>query len=117
MNFAALSVHRRGDWAVTVKGFNRFVWDYESSNDEHVYGLFSSHGALQIANSETLLQVHDVEHGWDWARIPGTTTIALGTPNIEDLNIGAGRFYNPRKLAARLWIGIIRLAPGYQLSL
>ena len=101
-NFAALSVHRRGDWAVTAKGFNRYVWDYETSRDEHVYGLFSSHGALQIANSETLLQVHDVENGWDWAKIPGTTTIALGTPNIEDLNIGAGRFYNPRKLAGSL---------------
>jgi len=87
---------------VTAKGFNHYVWDYETSSDENVYGLFSSHGALQIANNETLLQVHDVENGWDWAKIPGTTTIALGTPNTDDLNIGAGRFYNRRKLAGSL---------------
>ncbi|XP_078360182.1 chondroitin sulfate ABC exolyase-like [Oculina patagonica] len=98
-NFAALSIHRRKDWAVTVKGFNRFVWDIEASGKENVYGLFASHGALLIANSEDALKVHDVDHGWDWAKTPGTTTIAMGTPNINDLNIGAGRFYNRRKLA------------------
>ena len=90
-----------------MKGFNRFVWDYESSNSENVYGLFASHGALLIANSETKLQVHDVENGWDWAKIPGTTTIDMGNPDIEDLNIGkvlqqTGRFYNQHKLAGGL---------------
>ncbi|KAJ7394062.1 hypothetical protein OS493_003735 [Desmophyllum pertusum] len=102
-NFAALSVHRRKDWAVTVKGFNNFVWDYETSATENVYGLFASHGALLVANSETLLEVHDVEHGWDWAKVPGATTIAMGSSNIDDLNIGSGgRFYNKRKLAGSL---------------
>ena len=102
-NFAALSIHRRKDWAVTVKGFNRFVWDYETSADENVYGLFASHGALLIANSEADLQLHDVKNGWDWSKVPGTTTIALGNPDIDDLDIGTtGRFYNKRKLAGGL---------------
>ncbi|KAL9985180.1 hypothetical protein ACROYT_G007550 [Oculina patagonica] len=101
-NFAALAIHRRKDWAVTVKGFNRFVWDIEASGNENVYGLFASHGALLIANSETALQVHDVENGWDWAKIPGTTTIAMGDQDMDDLIIGAGRFYNQRELAGSL---------------
>ncbi|KAL9985181.1 hypothetical protein ACROYT_G007551 [Oculina patagonica] len=112
-NFAALSIHRRKDWAVTVKGFNRFVWDIEASPNENVYGLFASHGALLIANSETALQVHDVENGWDWAKTPGTTTIAMGNPNIDDLNIGKGRFYNRRKLAGGVTFkGTMRLKNG-----
>lgn len=98
-NFAALSVHRRRDWAITAKGFNRFHWDFENSGNENIYGMFSSHGALLVANGESHLEVHDVENGWDWAKVPGATTIAIGTPKVDDLNLGKARFYNPRSLA------------------
>ena len=57
---------------------------------------------MLAANSETDLKSHDVKHGWDWAKIPGATTIAMGNPNIDDLRLGAGRFYNKRKLAGSL---------------
>ena len=49
--------------------------DIEASGNENDYGLFASHGALLVANSETDLEVHDIENGWNWAKIPGTTTI------------------------------------------
>ena len=105
-NFAALSIHRRKNWAVTVKGFNNFVWDYETSANENVFGLFASHGALLIANDEAALQHHDIDTGWDWSKIPGATTIALGNPNIDELNIGTtGRFYNKRGFAGGLTFG------------
>ena len=72
-NFAALSIHRRKDWAVTVKGFNRFVWDFD--ND-----FFASHGSMLIANGEEALKAHDVQLKpfdlWDWSKIPGATTIS-----------------------------------------
>lgn len=64
--------------------------------------MFASHGALLIANSESLLGVHDVEKGWDWAKVPGATTIAIGDPNLDDLNIGKARYYNQRDLAGGL---------------
>ncbi|KAJ7385609.1 hypothetical protein OS493_015194 [Desmophyllum pertusum] len=80
-NFAALSVHRRKDWVVTVKGFNRFVWDFESStkkaNPENAHGIFASHGSMLIANSEEALEAHDVNNGWDWTKTPGATTMSL----------------------------------------
>ena len=102
-NFAALSVHRRKDWAVTVKGFNRFLWDYESSSRKNVYGLFASHGALLVANSERDLEVHEVKHGWDWTKVPGATTIAIASSSFDELDMrGKGRFYNQRSLAGGL---------------
>ena len=58
--------------------------------------MFASHGALQIANSEASIEVHDVEKGWNWAKVPGATTIALG---LDDLEMEKGRFYNSRRLA------------------
>lgn len=78
-NYAALAVYRRDDWAVSVKGFNRFVWDFEGSNTkkENIFGIYQSHGALLVANNETSLRTHDVDNGWDWTRHPGVTTIKM----------------------------------------
>lgn len=82
-NFAALSIHRRGDWNVAAKGMSRYSWDYESSGVENVFGVFGSHGSLQISNSEDELVVYDVNSGWDWSRVPGATTIKLAVDHIQ----------------------------------
>ncbi len=81
-NYAAFIVQRRDDWAVSVKGFNKYVWDFEASGNQNVFGLYQSHGALLVANSEEALLTHDIDNGWDWTRHPGTTTIKM---NIEQL--------------------------------
>ena len=97
-NFAAMSMHRRENWAVTMKGFNKYVLDYESSDNDNVYGIYQSHGALQIANSEDQLKYNDIENGWDWTKVPGTTTIGL---NFSNLKIGrdSDRSYSKKALA------------------
>ena len=43
LNYAALVVYRRSDWAVSVKGFNNYVWDFEASGNQNVYGIYQSH--------------------------------------------------------------------------
>ena len=99
-NFAALSIHRRKDWAVTVKGFNRFVWDFEgstgSARPENVFGTFASHGSMLIANSEEVLKAHDINNGWDWTKIPGATTMSLTLPQIR---LRKARNFSPRSFA------------------
>ena len=66
---------------MTIKGFNRFVWDFEGSTrvgkPENVYGTYQSHGSMLIANSEEALKAHDINNGWDWTKIPGATTMSL----------------------------------------
>ena len=76
-NYAAFVIQRREEWAVSVKGFNKYVWDFEASGTANFYGLYQSHGALLVANSEEALSTHDIDHGWDWTRHPGTTTIKM----------------------------------------
>ena len=93
-NFAALSIHRRQDWAVSVKGFNKFVWDFEQSGTENPNGIFASHGSMLIANNEESLKAHDVNEGWDWARIPGTTTMSLIVVRNE-LRLNNQRNFSP----------------------
>jgi len=79
-------IHRRDDWAVSVKGFNKFVWDFESSGNQNAFWLYQSHGALLVANSEAALQTHDVDKGWDWTRHLGSTTIKLDLPQLISEN-------------------------------
>ena len=81
-NYAAFVIQRRDDWAVSCKGFNKFVWDFEASGNQNVFGLYQSHSALLVANSEESLKTHDIDNGWDWTRHPGTTTIKM---NLEQL--------------------------------
>ncbi|KAK3699085.1 hypothetical protein QZH41_000618 [Actinostola sp. cb2023] len=95
-NFAALSIHRRKDWSVVAKGFNRYTWDYESSPKENIFGTFASHGSLQISNSESSLKTYNVNEGWDWTRVPGATTIKAELVNIVT---GKARNYNPGNFA------------------
>ena len=93
-NFAAFSIHRRKGWVVTVKGFSRYVWDFESSTTQNVYGMYQSHGALQISNSEESLNAYDAQHGWDWTRVPGTTTIKL---SLNEMMLPKKRYYQPSR--------------------
>lgn len=97
-NYAALAVYRKEDWVVSVKGFNRFVWDFEGPGleKENLFGIYQSHGAILIANSEASLQTHDVDNGWDWTRHPGVTTIKL---DLDYLKSDAHRYFQPERLA------------------
>ena len=95
-NFAAFAVHRRKDWAVSVKGFNKFVWDFEEGKDENEYGMFGSNGAMLIANSEDSLKVHDLDNGWDWTKIPGATTISLQPDMMKRVS---ARNFSPKSIA------------------
>ncbi|EDO30805.1 predicted protein [Nematostella vectensis] len=96
LNFAGLSVQRRDQWAVAAKGFNKNVWDFESGGKENLYGLFESHGTLQISNDEESLIKYDVENGWDWTLIPGATAVNISPKHLE---LKSMRFYNKKTLA------------------
>jgi hypothetical protein len=79
-NYAGMSVHRKKEWAVIWKGIGKYLWDYEGPVDknENIYGKYSGAGALTILNggnpvSETASGI--AKEGWDWRRIPGTTTL------------------------------------------
>ena len=95
-NFAALSIHRREDWVVTVKGFNRFVWDFEQGKGQNLHGIFQSHGQMIIANDEESLKAHDIENGWDWTKIPGATTMNL---SLYETLLKKARYFSPRSSA------------------
>ncbi|MDE2800165.1 MAG: chondroitinase family polysaccharide lyase [Gemmatimonadota bacterium] len=84
--YGALSIHRRGDWMVSMKGWGKYVWDYESSGRNNPLGRYLSYGTMLIyANGDPVGREASgiVRDGWDWSMWPGTTVIRLSHEQIK----------------------------------
>ena len=96
-NYGAVSVHRRDEWAVSVKGWSKYVWDYERHTTQNIFGRYISYGAIQIVGSgDPVTQAASgyIEAGWDWSRWPGTTAIYLPLDEVVDLDEDRNRCFS-----------------------
>lgn len=90
-NYGALGIHRFGNWMVTLKGYNTDVWCSEIYTKDNRYGRYQSYGSVQILASGRPVNSFAsgfVEDGWDWNRVPGTTTIHLPLEKLENPLLG-----------------------------
>ncbi len=82
--YGNMQIHRRNEWMVSVKGFSKYVWDYENNGEQNWFGRNQSAGALEVfasinteSESVTAEASGWVENGYDWNHVPGTTTFDL----------------------------------------
>lgn len=90
-NYGAFGIHRRGGWMLTLKAYNSDVWGSEIYAKDNRYGRYQSYGSAQLINSGNPASAEDsryVEAGWDWNRLPGTTTIHLPWEQLDSPNKG-----------------------------
>lgn len=77
--YGGLAIHRRDHWMVAVKGYSKYIWDYENGQPQNVYGQYVSHGSLTLFTQGDpvgdIASGYNLEHGWDWYRMPGTTAV------------------------------------------
>jgi len=78
--YGGLAIHRRDNWMAAVKGYSKYIWDYENGNpDENIYGQYFSHGSLTIFSQgdpvNDIDSGYNLNKGWDWYRMPGTTAV------------------------------------------
>ncbi|MGL5786041.1 MAG: chondroitinase family polysaccharide lyase [Bacteroidales bacterium] len=87
--YSALQVHRKNGWMAAVKGYSKYVWDFETDGGENWYGYNQSSGELSIysgADESGLINAESSGtgyNGWDWSHVPGTTTLALSLEDIR----------------------------------
>ena len=84
--YGALSIHRRGDWMVSMKGWSKYVWDYESSGRNNPLGRYLSYGSMLIyASGDPVGREASgiVRDGWDWSMWPGTTAIRMSHEQLK----------------------------------
>ena len=76
-NYGAAGIFRRNDWMVTLKGYTTDVWGAEIYRKDNRYGRYQSYGSVQIMGQPSRQASGYDVNGWDWNRLPGTTTIHL----------------------------------------
>ena len=102
MNYGGFGVHRRGDWMVTLKGYNSDVWCSEIYTRDNRYGRYQSYGTVQIIASGSPISAFDsgfTQEGWDWNRPPGATTIHLPYDLLDSPLPGTLMERNPERFS------------------
>ena len=82
LGYGCVSVQRRDNWAAVVRGHSRYLWAAEHYLPANFYGRYLAHGSMEILTGKpdemvTLTTSGWQENGFDWNRIPGTTSIHL----------------------------------------
>jgi len=74
--YSGLLVNRNNTGLITVKGFSKYIWDYESGlPSDNLYGRYLSYGQIEYTNWITKRRNNNYSSAdWDWSRIPGATT-------------------------------------------
>lgn len=85
MPYSGLMIMKGPDFHFNMKGFSRYIWDFESSATENLKGRYLSYGQLEY---------FDLKHGrksfcpaekdFDWNHIPGTTVKYLPDSELTD---------------------------------
>jgi len=80
--YGAAANHKRPGWAASVRGWSRYVWDWESGHQgENPYGRYLAFGSLLLFTRGEPLSLQasgiDLDGGFHWAYAPGATTKAL----------------------------------------
>jgi len=106
LNYGPLSVHRRDDWMVSVKGFSKYLWAFERSltdgldeeRRQNVLGFHDSSGTIRIHGRGNPIGAdasgYDAD-GWDWCRLPGATVRLIPPEQLLEVDHQGGRFNRP----------------------
>lgn len=106
-NYGPVSVHRRDDWMVSIKGSSRYWWAFERSlidarknpRQENVFGFHDGAASLMIfGKGEPWINAAQSGYtpvGWDWCRVPGTTTRHLTPDEMLDMDKQGDGFNRP----------------------
>ena len=76
--YSGLLVSKDRDTQFNIKGFSRYIWDFESSGTENIYGRYVSYGHIEYFDFRNGgRSFNPGQEQWDWNYIPGTTAKVL----------------------------------------
>lgn len=91
INYGLLSIHRRSNWLLTIRGHNRYFTTHEAYPGANVFGRYLSYGQLEVLYPQTEVGSGSnfKDEGWDWNSIPGTTTLKVPLDSLRARVINA----------------------------
>lgn len=91
-NYRPMGTYRADNWVANIKGLSKYFWGSEIYKDANRYGRYQSYGSI-IINYQLPDNEHNsavsvkgstgyTEQGWDWNKIPGTTSKHLSWADL-----------------------------------
>ncbi|MFR2069588.1 MAG: chondroitinase family polysaccharide lyase [Bacteroides nordii] len=78
MPYSGLLVVKNKDYHINIKGFSKYIWDYESSVSENLYGRYLSYGQIEYFHfGKNTRSFYPANQAFDWNYLSGTTSIVL----------------------------------------
>lgn len=113
--YSCLSIHRRGNWMVSFKGFSRYLWNSEIYESANLYGRYLNFGNMQImASGDPITNSASGfrQEGWDWNHWWGTTAMVLPIEQLKGnvLNVDAFSGVEEMLLSDESYAGGVSLA-------
>jgi len=67
----------------SIKGYSKYIWDYESDGTNNVYGRYNSYGQIEYTSLPDGRKNNAFSNtSFDWAKIPGTTAKYLSSASL-----------------------------------
>ena len=83
--YSGLLVSKDSLFHFNIKGFSRYIWDFESSATENTKGRYLSYGQIEYFDLKNKHKsFNPQETDFDWNYIPGTTTKVLPDKLLQD---------------------------------
>ncbi|MGL4293176.1 MAG: chondroitinase family polysaccharide lyase [Bacteroidales bacterium] len=90
MPYSGMLVARNQDWLISIKGFSKYIWDFESSATENPYGRYQSYGQIEYNSFREGYNSYQIDKNdaagkseWDWRLLNGTTTRYIPTEELH----------------------------------
>lgn len=85
MPYSGLLIAKDDQFQFNIKGFNRYIWDFESSPTENLKGRYIAYGQIEYFDLKNKRKSFvPKEADFDWNYIPGATTKVLPDKLLQD---------------------------------
>ncbi len=81
--FSGLYVTKYNDWSLSVKGFGKYIIDFECITTNGRYSRYNSYGNTQLMSESRNWNSYTCSQGFDYTHYPGTTCISLPLAKID----------------------------------
>ena len=109
MNYNASLSYKFSDNTVHIKGFGDGIISHETYKKDNRYGRYFSYASVQVFKNTQEHKNGYNEEGWDWSKIPATTSLLLPPDVLE----GNSSFYGSRPKQKTYPSGAGSLAENY----
>lgn len=93
-NYSPIGIFRKNNWVSTIHGINAKFWGTEIYSNENRLGRYQSYGAVEVMYTGGKINSGMSINGYNWNRVPGTTTKELDWTLLNPSDSRADEYSN-----------------------